>query len=243
MSVTIILQEDEYLQAAELYERLNIPKSTWDKKRKKILEHLKLFCDFEILGAGRYTMYHIIEQFSDYEPYVGRNSKETNKKVYSNAIAKVVQEHPIATYRAINDDVIKTEEVKQLNHAESTSYGYVREVTKEDYGTKVGEEGKRGRCKNKVWAKKYDGVHWTALNETELKNWLNFLKESFNGSEEKKGEIISDYKNGIINKKIMKEKIGELDFNNYERAEMMFEERYGVTPRKVNEYELKAWQD
>lgn len=53
----LIFKEDEYLSAIDVYTRLNISKSTWEKNRLKVLDHLRLYCDFEVLGSGLFTFF------------------------------------------------------------------------------------------------------------------------------------------------------------------------------------------
>lgn len=161
--------------------------------------------------------------------------------MYSDVIAEVLYEHPTSTYKDINNDVVEKEEIKQLNHAKSTSYGYVREVTKEDFGDKTGGTGKRGHCKGKVWCKRNKGERPIPLSDIELKNWKAILRERYENLEEQESDIIYDYKNGMISKAEMQSKVGDLKLQNYDIAEGIFFDRYGYWPDKVSQYELNTW--
>lgn len=53
-------KDNEFLSGPELRDRLEISRNNWEKYRLKILEDLKLYCDFEVLGKGNRLTYHII---------------------------------------------------------------------------------------------------------------------------------------------------------------------------------------
>jgi len=221
--MNLIFQEDEFLSARDLIAKLHIPLGTWKGSRKKILEYLSLWCNYEIIGSRSATTYHIIEQTGEYVPYNGRRSVAENSRTYSPVIQESLKKHPIATFTSINEDVIQDNRVKALKHAKATSYNYVRKITKEE-----------NTIEDKIWCRKHDDrIHWVALTPQELTTWKDILHTKFTDGEENQATIINDYKSSLISKKEMNEKICDLALTSYSRAEDEFTSIYGFIPRKV----------
>lgn len=231
----LMFQDDEILPAKELIARLNIPLGTWKGSRRKILDYLSLWCDYEVVGKGSGTMYHIIEQIGEYEPYNGRRSAAENAKIYSPVIQESLKKHPIATFTSINEDVIRDDQVKALNHAKATSYNYVRKITK-----------KENTIEDKLWCRKHDDrIHWVVLNPEELANWKEILHAKFVTQEEDQATLINDKRNGLISKKEFSEKIADLALTSYSRAEDEFASIHGFIPRKVPRWMIgkQEWEN
>ena len=52
----------------EIKQVLKISKRQWEERKEEVLEHMKLFFDYEITLKGRSYCFHIKEQYSEYEP-------------------------------------------------------------------------------------------------------------------------------------------------------------------------------
>lgn len=188
----MIFEDNEIISVTELKERLHICDKTWERYRKKILEHLALYCDFAVEGNPPRIYYHIIHQFSEYERFhIGRKPKEEMNKIYTNEIIKSIKRHPLATYTSINHEIIQEEPIKELNHAEGTSYGYVRTCTAKAFGKGKYGQGTIGRVTDKIWAKKINNL-WYELPEEELQTLKEYLTDAFDGAAELTVDVITD---------------------------------------------------
>lgn len=241
--MNLIFEDNEMLSGTELKRRLNICNKTWDRHRLRILEHLSLYCDFEVLGNSPRYIYHILHQFSEYEKFNSRISKkERNNEIYTKEIVKSVKRHPLATYTSINYDIVDKPTIKELNHTWNTSYGYVRNCTAISFGKGKGNSGKIGRVSDKIWARKIRD-QWYELPEDQFIALKEYFKETFNGIEEKTVDIITDKENNVITPQEAKEQITVIQEASYNKAMIKFENMFHFRPRKVYKYELTAWYE
>lgn len=236
----MIFNDDEFLSGPELRQRLKISRNVWEKYRPKIIEDLKLYCSLEVIGNGNRLTYHIIHQHNEYIKFkVGRNSKEQNNQIYTKEILKSTYHYPLATYASITRDIVNKKEIEELNHAFSTSYGYVRNCTKEAFGAAEGEEGLYGYRGPKEWARENQG-RYIAIPEAHKETIKQLLSEGFGKKGEEIADIITDKENDIITPQEAKAKNNKLTESIYFNAIEQFMKLYGYRPTKVPRYMINA---
>lgn len=197
----MLFEDDERLTTTELRERLSVSHGSWHNHNKEILDYLnKTCCTILLEGKSNRPVYHIVHQFAEYESWKTRSSREKNKQIYKPLIEESVELYPEATYVAINEDVYQNKAISKI-HKKGTSYNYVLECTKELYGAESHTMGEIGNNNGKVWCKKKaDQIHYEPLSQVELSNWKKILSKTFKTQDEKIGDIIADFQEGIISK-------------------------------------------
>lgn len=157
---------NEFLSAKEVYTELGLTKNQWDKHRKNIIEYLKLFYDFEIVGKGTKISYIFYEELAPYEPYSKTNKKtkeQYKKEDYTPQIIAAIKEYPYRTYTSIQEEY---KDKLDVPHADGTQKRYIAETTKELFGTRGCPQGTVGIINSRVWCRKdYETGRWIPLTE------------------------------------------------------------------------------
>ena len=232
---------NEVLTVKEFKKKFNITERMWKPENKEeTLKWISNFYAFEEVGNTVSKKFILTEKYSDYEPPEKKKSKEAKMKIYSQELEDEIRKHPYHIYKTLTCNVVLTDKTKTCNHKFGTSYGYVREIMKND---------PRFKKTGTIWCERFyypvDGEHFRPLTEEELEGLKAIRSEVYNDDKwnEQEEDILFAYKNGEIERSEYAEKISALSLNKYGEYMDKFTKQYGFTPWKANIYEVVAWED
>ena len=224
----MILEENKLYTNEELAEWFEIAEGSFKNQKKKKLEYLSLFADFEIRKGKVYIT-------KVYEPeYVNPRDKDNNDKLYQKAIARIIKEHPLQLYITCAGRVVQSKDLAltKLQHKFTTCYQYVRR------NLKVIADGS-----TREWCQRFyqSEVDFIPLDDEQLKFWKEILHDTL-GAEQ--SEIIAEIKSQQDQKEISDEEAEKYLFNlisyQWARAKEKFYKQYGFEPVSVARWELNA---
>lgn len=229
----MILEEGKIYTNEELAEWFQIKPPSFTKTKRKKLEYLKYFADFEEVKRK-------IKIIKVYEPnYINPRDKESNNELYQRGIENVIKETPLQMYKTCTGRVIQQgKEIKKLNHSFDTSYKYVRENL-----PKIAITDRR------VWCHRYYGeeVDFIPLTPGQLATWKKLIQIYISEDGEGRAELIAEYQslgdNGELTEKEVKDYIYKIHRACWERAKDQFYSQYKFVPDSVPLWKLKAWQE
>lgn len=224
----MILEENHVYSNEELAEWFEITVGSFKNQKRKKLEYLSLFADFqEIKGKVHVTKV--------YEPnYVNPRDKENNDKLYQKAIVRIIKEHPLQLYITCAGRVtqLKDSGLTKLNHKFTTCYQYVRRNLKE-----VADGSTREWCQRFY----YSEADFIPLNDEQLNFWKEILHNTL-GAEQ--SEIIAEIKSQQEQNEISEEEaeryLSNLISYQWARAKEQFSKQYGFEPVSVARWEVNA---
>ena len=236
---------NEFLTAKEVYTELGLSRSQWDKQRKNILEYLKLFYEFEVIGESTRTSYIFYEELAPYEPYSTSKGKKTKeqyqKENYAPQIIAAVKAYPYRTYTSIQEEY---KDKFDVPHADKTQRQYIAETTKELFGTKDCPQGTVGIINSRAWCRKdYETGRWIPLTEEQVADFMSMFTTCQQSTAEEAAELISMYRNKEITRKDLADSVVEIAETEYIRATDAFREKYGWIIRKVPEYMINSFSE
>lgn len=162
---------------------LHITKWQWEEKKEELLEHLKIYFNYEITRVGRGYCVEVFEQYAEYEPLTRKNSVKEMSNYYYECTKEEVKEQPWNTGSNIARNIIAKDK-NVYEHAEGTIGNYVRPIVKEKFTSPNSET---------QWMKaSKDGLSYEPLTEEELA-YLKTLLEQKNVNNNK-AKIMSLYK-------------------------------------------------
>lgn len=211
----------------ELKQVLNISARQWEEKRSELLEHLKLYFDYEITKIGRSYNIRIIEQYAEYEPLPRKSKTKEMTDYYYECTKEEVKEQPWNTGSNIARNIIAKDK-NVYEHAEGTITNYVRPIVKEKF-TSPNPDAQ--------WMKlAEDKLSYIPLTEEEL-DYLQHLFDT-NNVNNNKAKIMSLYKSKQISKREASEQIFNLTEGWYGTIMQNFKAKYKFVPitvRHLNE--------
>lgn len=228
----MILEEGKTYTNEELAEWFQVKPATFTKAKKKKLEYLKYFAEFEEIKCK-------VKITKVYEPnYINPRDKESNNKLYQHGIENVIKETPLQLYKTCTGRVIQQEnEIKRLNHSFETSYKYVRENLP-----------KIAITERRVWCRRYYGeaVDFIPLTPGQLATWKKLISIYISEDGEGRAEVMAEYQslgdNGELTQDEVKEHIYQLHKECWERAKDQFYAQYKFVPNSVPQWKLTAWE-
>lgn len=229
----MILEEGKIYTNEELAEWFQIKPATFTKAKRKKLEYLKHFAEFEEIKCK-------VKITKVYEPnYINPRDKESNNKLYQHGIENVIKETPLQLYKTCTGRVIQQgKEIKWLNHSFETSYKYVRENLP-----------KMAIVDQRIWCHRYYGedVDFIPLTPGQLATWKKLISIYISKDGEGRAELIAEYQslgdNGELTQDEVKECIYQIHRECWERAKGQFNSQYGFVPDSVPLWKLTAWEE
>lgn len=213
----------------ELREMLNISDNSWRTRRDDILEHLKLYFDYEIFNKKSITYFNIKEQYADYEPLPRKNQTTQVIEYYTDETREIVKENPWNTGANIARNIIADNRNK-YNHAEKTMSRYISNIIKQRFLPPDADSEWRRLSEN----------HLEYLPLTEEQQ--AYLLELITG--DNFSEIIdfyADYKAGYMSKSELAQKLIDSVDKTYVTIMSQFKNRFHFVPVKVRKLEEGAW--
>lgn len=207
----------------ELKKVLSISNRQWDERKEEVLEHIKLYFDYEIALKGRSYIFIIKQQYAEYEPLPRKNKSQEISQFYADETDHILK------YKQRNTAANLAREITTYNnkykHAEGTAENYIRPYLKTNYAVKA-----------KAWCSiDYENFTYNEISSEQLK----YLKEQFTKylNQQSTADIISEQEAGYITKDEAYEKIK----GNYDEAIDAFKKKFGFRPYKAAELMKKAW--
>lgn len=222
----MLLEKDKIYTNEEMAEWFGIKKKSFTDTKKKKLEILKDFADFEE-AKGKIKILEVYEA-----EYISSRDRANNDKLYQKDIEKVIKKQPLQLFKtcAGRIQLLENSETKKLNHAFRTAYDYtrrnLREIAKGD---------------KKIWCERRFGEErdFIPLNDEQLSTWKKLIDQAFNNEE------IAGYKsqleNGELSMKEANSKITQATDAAWMLAKSLFEDQFGFVPVFVSNWELNAF--
>ena len=229
------IQVQVYAQK-DLFSLLGVTNHQWRYHKEALLDHFRMFFDFEIFkGNNNATFFNITFVYNtEYFPLPKQKKSLEIKNHYWTETKKIIKEEPCNTGLNIAKNITLHE--NKYDHAERTVYNYVRPMLKDT---------SRVQVKEKVWCKKSeDNLHWVPLSEQEEKSLRTFFVMHFNATEllNTIGEIESHYEEGCgMSAAKRNEEIGCAHYEAYLNTMADFANLYGYKPKRIPKYELNAF--
>lgn len=218
----------------QIKDKLKISKHVWENRKEELLEHLKVFFDYDIDTKGRSTYFIIKEVFCDYQPLPNKRDAQIIAAHYLEKTREIVAEDPWNTGSNIARNIIAKEE-SLFNHKENTIAGYVRPIIREKFIPPLAEKSWRRLSK--------DRLHYEPLTE-EQEEFLNQLltENSLEGQKKKELEKFAEYKEGYITETELKDYLMSSVGASYGSMMMRFKNKFGFTPMLIKHLEEGAFQ-
>lgn len=229
-----MFEKNKKYSTQELAKEMQISTSTFKREKEKYLDYLSIFCDFEISYSGRSTYYTITEVYGEYEKQTKKNA-EKKEKVYREASIAVIKKDNLQTAANIGRIIKHEDKIKELHHADSTIGRYTRKVIKKMLNENI------LHIEDKLWCRlsKEENKYYE-LNNEEIKEFFELFGVCQKKENKAQLEIISDFKNGLIEKGELEEKVSNNLLNVFDAARLEFMERHGYFPIKVPVYVFNA---
>ena len=216
-----MLEINKIYTTKEFQQALKITKHTWENRKIELLEHIKLYIDYEIVKLPHNAIgYKILEQYEEYEPLPRKSRVEEIKKFYTKETDNILQHNPWNTGANIAREITATN--NKYNHAEGTAANYVRPILKSEY---IVVEAKEWRKPN------YSTFVYEEMNVEELE-YLDYVFEKYL-SQKNIIDTLAEEDAGYISKDVAYSCIKGM----YNKAMDDFKQRYGYRPYKVGKYE------
>lgn len=229
------LKEQMYAQK-DLFKMLGITSYQWRYHKEQLLEHLRMFFDFEIIKGNNNANFFNIT-FIRNPNYFPMPKKSTNiKNHYWQETKKIIKQDHCNTGANIARNIVHNGDTI-YDHQEKTVYGYVLPMLKDP---------NRVQISKKVWCKQSeDKLHWIELTSKELKVLMVFFRSYFQAQDIL--DTIADYDRQFNEGEISSEErdkcIGATHYSCYRDGMAAFTELYGYEPKRIPVYELNAIGD
>lgn len=198
---------------------------TFTSQKKKYLEYLKQFYDFDTQGRK-------IILRRELKPFETRmaNRKQTverNTSTYRDITHKIISYKPLNSGANIAREIYDNPLKPPFNHEESTIARYVRGILKEDF-----------EIMDKQWCRiNYSTNTYQPLSFEEKCFLIELFKES--DLSKKIMDITADFKCGNISRQEFQEQVGFVAQSKYNRVMDAFKEKFGFRPYKVPNWREK----
>lgn len=206
----------------ELRQVLSISKKQWETRKDDLLEHLKIYFDYNVVVKNnRYTYFTIYEQFAEYEPLPKKKDKAEMIAFYKEQVEAEVQEQKWNT----GSNIARNIEAKGHNkyeHKTGTMTGYICPIIREDY-ISIGTQSQWMRAAD-------DRLSYVPLTEEQ-----NEYLSSLWGVDKESASIMADYKAGYITKRWAKEALFEAQDTRYCTVMAKFKKKYNFIPIHVKD--------
>lgn len=227
------LEENKIYSNAELAKWFGIQTASFAKTKKKKLEYLKQFAEFEEI-KGKVKIVKVIEPV-----YVNPRDKKNNDLLYQEDIEEVISHYPYQMFKTCTGRVqlLSDGKTKKLNHRFSTAYKYVRENLRV-----IANGDEHYWCERHFNSK----IDFTVMPEDQLAYWNELIQQYICSDTEKANyiaEIKSQEENGELSKEEAQEYIYHASSACWEMAKAKFAERYNFIPCSVPKWQLTAWQN
>lgn len=201
-----------------------ISPKTFSNQRKKYLEYLSQFYDFQMQGRK----FVLKKELKPFETRM-ENRKQTVEK---NTSTYRDLTHKIIGYKSLNSGSNIAREIydnpfKPLDHEEGTIAKYVRGILKEDF-----------EVMDKQWCRINYGTHTYEPLSFEEKCFLMELFKETNLNK-KIMDITADFKCGNISRKEFQEQVGFVAQSKYNRVMEEFKRKFGFRPYKVPNWQKR----
>lgn len=235
----INIELNKRYSTTELAAVLGISKDTLKRKKEEYLAQLDIAYEYEIDQKGRAIYYTFTKQIGEYEKPLRKNNREKTNKVVRELINKTIEKDPKQTAANINRIIwIKdVDKVVPLNIKQSTTGEYIKINLRQMYGTQELQGGTDGYIEKKIWCC-LDKANNCYIEMTQEQ--LDLLHNCFSSSRKDQKDldmnICADYRNGLINRKEMRDRLEQATLNTFFQAESMFKEETGYWPVRVPVY-------
>ena len=208
---------------------LNISDNSWRNRREDILEHMKLYFDYDIFTQKSFIYFRINEQLAEYEPLARKGKTEQVVEYYTNETREIIKENPWNTGANIARNIIADNKNK-YEHAEKTMARYVSNIIKERFLPPNADS---------EWRRLSDNyLEYLPLKEEEQ----NYLYELISGNNvEDFMNIYAEYQAGYISKSELASRLIDSVDKTYMSIMRKFKERFNFVPVKVKRLEEGAW--
>lgn len=215
----------------QIKDALGISKRTWENRREEVLEHLKLYFDYEMVKVNRGYSIHIHEQYAEYEPLPKKTRTPEMKEYYYEQTKEEIKKQPWNTGSNIARN-IEAKNKNKYDHAQSTMTHYVRPIIKEKFLPP--------NAKAQWMRLSDDHLSYVSLTQEEL----DYFTSLFSSKSQEEKEIIGKQRAGYITKREAKEQILELAEIRYDQAIFMFRDKFGYMPQYVKHLEeVIKWEE
>ena len=181
------------IKVTELAEWFGVSKATFANTKKKKLEELKEFADYELISKQQIQITKIKCPI-----YVKKHSK--NYEIIKKQITKTWNPDGIDTCKRVSNQIYK-EKCNELTLTESSTYNYTIKAKTELYGKCGSKYGGSIGYSNYIWAK-WDGKHqkYVKLSPEEDKIKKQLFTKYFGKANEVTMFIQESIKNGELTK-------------------------------------------
>lgn len=195
----------------------------WEERKEELLEHMKIFFDYEITLKGRSYQFNIKYQYAEYEPLERKKKRPEIEAFYEKETDHIIQYKSRNTGANIAREIV--DKNNKYNHSISTASHYIGPYLKMNY-----EVGEREWCQIN-----YDTYSYDKITATQLKDLKDLFNKYLNSSII--ADTIADQEAGYTTKEEAYERLT----THYNDAMKEFKEIYGFRPYKAGELIKKAW--
>lgn len=215
----------------ELKQELGISKWQWDQRKNDLLEHLKIYFDYDIIKQGKGYCIDIYEQYAEYEPLPKKTRTPEIKEYYYEQTKEEIKKQPWNTGSNIARN-IEAKNKNKYDHVQGTMGNYIRPIIKEKFLPP--------HAKAQWMRLSDDRLSYVPLTQEEL----DYFTSLFNSKSQEEKEIIGKQRAGYITKREAKEQILELAEIRYDQAIFMFRDKFGYMPQYVKHLEeVIQWEE
>lgn len=210
----------------ELKKILHISRRQWEERKEDVLEHLKLYFDYEITPISKGYCIDIYEQYAEYEPLPRKNKTSEISEYYYECTKEEVKEQPWNTGSNIARNIVEKDKNK-YEHAEGTICNYVRPIIKKNFLSSSPET---------QWMRLNDNkTAYIPLTEEEQAYFFSLLEK--HNVKVQRATIMGQYKTGYLTKKEASELLFDAQEISYSYIISQFKEKYHFVPTCVSRLE------
>lgn len=229
-----MLEPGKY-SVTELKKLLNISERSWHERKEEILEHLKIYFDYEMKKEGRYINFYITKQYAEYQPL--RKKKDMEKIIvhYENEIRRIIATEPYNTGANMARNVV-AEGRNLYDHKPDTISRHMRPSIKQKFIPPMTE---------KAWMRlTHDRLHYEPLTEEQLEYLYDlFRKNSHEARQNRQMELFAEYRSGYIDEAELKAELFNDTARTYESLMSEFKDKFGFRPQLIKKLEEGAWHN
>lgn len=238
------LQVGQIYSNSDLAEWFGIKVDSFRKSKKRKLEVLSEFAEFEVVG-NKILITNV------FEPVYIKNYKiKKNDAFYIEKTTEVIQENPIQTCINITEIIRQrypNELIEMHHNSKGTSYYYVRKNVKEMF---IGVDGKpptHGIFAGWVWCKKIyvDELKYhlyIPMTEEEYEDWVLIRKSCQTKVDENYLELERQYDDGAFSEAKFEELAGKNAVQHlYKDSRKIFLNKYYYPPVEARKFYLSAF--
>lgn len=199
---------------------LNVKPNTFSAKKKKYLEYLKQYYDYEITNTNKIILRKELKPFKT-KMQAREQVKANQTEIYREWTHKIIQFKPLNSGSNIAREIDQSPMKPIEKHEQRTIENYVRPILKEDF-----------EVINKKWCKiDYSTNTYEPLTAEELQ----FLYSLFKSKELSKDimEVTAQYKAGNISKQEFQARVGTAAEKTYDKIINEFKKKFKFRPIKA----------